>query len=124
MRTAEDRWELVVIACIFTSSMQCRELWIREISIEFCDGAFVLNLSKSSLAARAHSTTYACALPRMISLRQQVMRSGPLTDTASSFQSVLTCRSEVNATVYPAQRRFLSCILARRKAAEHAGKKI
>jgi len=55
----------------------------------------------------------------MISLGQQVMRNGPFADTAPSLQSVLVCRSNVNAPVYSAQCRFLSCVLARRKAAEH-----
>src|SRR6266850_715385 len=64
------------------------------------------------------------ASPRMISLWQQVMGNGPFADTAPSLQSVRACRSEVNAPVYSAQCRFLSCILARRKAAEHSRKKI
>jgi hypothetical protein len=64
------------------------------------------------------------ASPRTISLGQQVMRSGPFGDTATSLQSVLACRSKVNAPVYSAQCRFLSCILARRKTAVDAGKKI
>jgi hypothetical protein len=59
-----------------------------------------------------------------ISLGQQVMRCGPFADTAASLQSILACRSEVNAPVYPAQCSFLSCILARRKAAVHSGEKI
>ena len=64
------------------------------------------------------------ASPRTISLGQQVMGNGPFADTAPSLQSVRACRSEVNAPVYSAQCRFLSCILARRKAAEHTGKRI
>ena len=34
MRTGENRWERVVMVCISTGLMQCRESWIREISIE------------------------------------------------------------------------------------------
>src|SRR5436190_20872999 len=34
MRTGENRWERVVMVCTSTSWMQCRESWIREISIE------------------------------------------------------------------------------------------
>ena len=34
MRTGENRWERVVMVCIFTGSMQCWESWIREFSIE------------------------------------------------------------------------------------------
>ena len=34
MRTGENRWERVVMVCISTGSMQWRECWIREISIE------------------------------------------------------------------------------------------
>src|SRR4029077_10236542 len=34
MRTGENRWERVVMVCISTGSMQCRESWIRKISIE------------------------------------------------------------------------------------------
>src|SRR6478672_2629056 len=60
----------------------------------------------------------------MISLGQQVMGNGPIADTAPSLQSVLACRPKVNAPVYSAQCRFLSCVLARRKAAEHSRKKI
>src|SRR6476660_5640120 len=60
----------------------------------------------------------------MISLGQQIMVKGPFADTAPSLQSVPACRSNVNAPVYSAQCRFLSCVLARRKAAEHSGKKI
>src|ERR1700675_1301195 len=63
------------------------------------------------------------ASPRTIFLGQQVMSNGPFADTAPSLQSVLACRSEVNAPVYSAQCRFLSCILARRKTAVHTGKK-
>src|SRR4029453_15221526 len=52
------------------------------------------------------------------------MGSGPFADAAPSLQSILACRSEVNAPVDPAQCRFLRCILARRKAAVPSGKKI
>jgi len=52
------------------------------------------------------------------------MSNGPFADTAPGLQSVLACRAEVNAPVYSAQCRFLSCVLARRKAAEHSREKI
>ena len=41
------------------------------------------------------------------------MALGPFTDTDARLQAIFTCRSEVNASVYPACRRFLRCIEAR-----------
>jgi hypothetical protein len=41
------------------------------------------------------------------------MGEGPLTDADAGLQAVFTCRSEVNASVYPAHGRFFCGIEAR-----------
>src|SRR5439155_5024757 len=52
------------------------------------------------------------------------MGKGPFADADAGLQAVFACRSEMNATVYPARCRFFGCIEAGCKAAVHARQKI
>jgi hypothetical protein len=62
-------------------------------------------------------TSEPCFVGRLLSpvmvLRLQVMVKGPFADTGTRLQPIFACRSEMNAAVYSAQRRFVRCIETR-----------